>query len=201
MDFDPRKAIEWCIAVNVPNPLYGFIPGMTEYIIPDDYPIADLSQFLDVSFMTKLPTYNAKQYRELCLLPFRWLTPFLCFFEKIINAFIMLIWSIMGITAVIPPPLIKLCDKLNENIKPEDAMDLVNGLYKPSSVTSATSSQVPVDGKGVTYSGDGSSYNFIYEVQLEDGTIVKNLDTESLQKYINDNKNLDYDFANFSTIQ
>ena len=80
-------------------------------------------------------------------------------------------------------------------------MDLVNGLYKPSSVTSATSSQVPVDGKGVTYSGDGSSYNFIYEVQLEDGTIVKNLDTESLQKYINDNKNLDYDFANFSTIQ
>lgn len=201
VDFDPRKAIEWCIAVNVPNPLYGFIPGMTEYIIPDDYPIADLSQFLDVSFMTKLPTYNAKQYRELCLLPFRWLTPFLCFFEKIINAFIMLIWSIMGITAVIPPPLIKLCDKLNENIKPEDAMDLVNGLYKPSSVTSATSSQVPVDGKGVTYSGDGSSYNFIYEVQLEDGTIVKNLDTESLQKYINDNKNLDYDFANFSTIQ
>ena len=201
INFDPKKAVEWCVAVNIPNPLYGIVPGMSEYIIPDDFPIADLSQFLDVSFMTKLPTYNAKQYRELCLMPFRWLTPFLCFFEKIINSFIMLIWSIMGITAVIPPPLIKLCDKLNENIKPEDAMDLVNGLYKPSSVTSATSSQIPVDGKGVTYSGDGSSYNFIYEVQLEDGTIVKNLDAESLQKYINDNKNLDYDFANFSTIQ
>lgn len=201
VDFDPKKAIEWCVAVNVPNPLYGIVPGATQYIIPDDFPIADLSQFLDVSFMTKLPTYNAKQYRDLCLKPFRWLTPFLLFFEKIINAFIMLIWSIMGITAVIPPPLIKLSDKINENIKPEDAMDLINGLYKPSSVTTATSSNIPVDGKGVTYSGDGSSYNFVYEVQLEDGTVVKNLDAESLQKYINDNKNLDYDFANFSTIQ
>lgn len=201
VNFDPKKAVEWCVAVNVPNPLFGIVPGATQYIIPDDFPIADLSQFLDVSFMTKLPTYNAKQYRELCLKPFRWLTPFLCFFEKIINAFIMLVWSIMGITAVIPPPLIKLCDKLNENIKPEDAMDLVNGLYKPNSVTTATSSIIPVDGVGVTYSGDGSSYNFVYEVQLEDGSVVKNLDAESLQKYINDNKNLGYDFANFSTIQ
>ena len=198
VDFDPKKAVEWCVAVNVPNPLYGIIPGMTQYIIPDDFLIADLSQFLDVSFMAKLPTYNAKQYRELCLKPFRIFTTFLCFFEKIINAFIMLIWSIMGITAIIPPPLIKLCDKLNENLKPEDAMDIVDGLFKDGTNTSATAS---TSAMGMTYSGDGSSYNFIYEVQLEDGTIVRNLDAESLQKYIDENKGTNYDFANFSTIE
>ena len=203
VDFDPKKAVEWCVAVNVPNPLYGIIPGMTQYIIPDEFPIADLSQFLNVSFMAKLPTYNAKQYRELCLKPFRIFTPFLCFFEKIINAFIMLVWSIMGITAIIPPPLIKLCDKLNENLKPEDAMDIVNGLFKDSTSATASSdfqSSAEQTFKGVTYSGDGSSYNFIYEVQLEDGTIVRNLDAESLQKYIDENKGTNYDFANFSTI-
>ena len=130
-------------------------------------------------------------------------TPFLCFFEKIINAFIMLVWSIKGITAIIPPPLIKLCDKLNENLKPEDAMDIVNGLFKDSTSATASSdfqSSAEQTFKGVTYSGDGSSYNFIYEVQLEDGTIVRNLDAESLQKYIDENKGTNYDFANFSTI-
>jgi hypothetical protein len=198
VNFDPKKAIEWCVAVNVPNPLFGIIPGMTQYIIPDEFPIADLSQFLDVSFMAKLPTYNAKQYRELCLKPFRIFTTFLCFFEKIINAFIMLVWSIMGITAIIPPPLIKLCDKLNENLKPEDAMDVVDGLFKDGSNTSATASS---NSMGMTYSGDGSSYNFIYEVQLEDGTVVRNLDAESLQRFIEENKETNYDFANFSTIE
>jgi hypothetical protein len=198
VNFEPRRVVEWCVAVNIPNPLYGIIPGMTQYIIPDDFPIADLSQFLDVSFMAKLPTYNAKQYRELCLKPFRIFTIFLCFFEKIINAFIMLVWSIMGITAIIPPPLIKLCDKLNENLKPEDAMDIVDGLFKDGSNPSATASFNPF---GMTYSGDGSSYNFVYEVELEDGTVVRNLDAESLQKYIDENKETNYDFANFSTIE
>ena len=77
-------------------------------------------------------------------------------------------------------------------------MDIVDGLFKDGSNTSATASS---DGMGMTYSGDGSSYNFIYEVELEDGTVVRNLDAESLQRFIEENKETNYDFANFSTIE
>jgi hypothetical protein len=77
-------------------------------------------------------------------------------------------------------------------------LKLNNIYFNEKDTPSATAS---TSAMGMTYSGDGSSYNFIYEVQLEDGTIVRNLDAESLQKYIDENKGTNYDFANFSTIE
>jgi len=188
--FKPEKLMEWCTAVNVPNPLFGSVPNVSRYLIPDDYVIADLNEFLSVGFEAKLPVYTAKQYRDLCLRPFRIFNVFLCFIEKIINSFIMLIWSIMGITAVIPPPLIKLCKKIPENVDMRDLRDLVSGLFKDSELSVAKSDETT-----------GSSYDFIYEVKLPDGSVRKDLDRESVQKLIEQNKGLDFDFLNFETLE
>ena len=197
--FKPEKLIEWCIAVNVKNPLYGKIAGMGEYLIPDDFIIADLNEFLNVGFEAKLPIYTAKQYRDLCLRPFRLFNVFLCFIEKIINSFIMLIWSVMGITAVIPPPLLKLCKRLPENIDPKDLRDLMNGMYKDDDLSVVNPKLTTEDLKNPDKST--GSYDFIYEVKLPDGTIKKDIDRDAVQKLIDQNKGLDFDFLNFETLE
>jgi hypothetical protein len=203
--FKPEKLVEWCIAVNIPNPLNGSIPGFSEYLIPDDYIIADLNEFLDVGFEAKLPIYTAKQYRDLCLRPFRLFNVFLCFIEKIVNAFIMLIWAIMGITAVIPPPLLKLCKRLPENMDPKDLQDVVNGMYKDDDLNIVSPNLSTEDLKkygpeGPEGPGKGS-YDFIYEIKLPDGTIKKDLNRDQVQKIMNDNKELNFDFLNFETLE
>ncbi len=195
--FNPEKIIEWCIAVNVKNPIRGTGPFTSEYLIPDDYVIADLNEFLSVSFWVKLPVYTAKQYRDLCLKPFRLFTVILCLIERIINSFIMLIWSILGITAVIPPPLIKLCNKIPENVEPKDLRDLLNGLYSDSNLSVVSPTATTEDllkGTGGANAPTGDSYDFIYEVKLPDGTIRRDLDRDEVQKLIDQNKGLDFDF-------
>jgi len=190
--FNPQKVSEWCASVNVPNPLFGIVPNVSRYLIPDDYVIADLNEFLNVGFMAKLPSYTAKQYRDLCKKPFRLFNVFFCFIEKIINSFIMLIWSIMGITAVIPPPLIKLCKRIPENIDIKDLQDLVSGSFKDSEISF---------GKLNDDQTTGASYDFIYEVKLPDGTVRKDIDRESVQNLIDQNKGLNFDFLNFETLE
>ncbi len=203
--FKPEKLVEWCVAVNVKNPLFGTVAGMSQYLIPDDYIIADLNEFLSVGFEVKLPIYTAKQYRDLCLRPFRLFNVFFCLIEKLINAFIMLIWSVMGITAVIPPPLLKLCkripDPLDEDATPnmpiQDLQDLINGLYKDDDLNVAdpklTTEQLQKTPTG--------GYDFIYEVKLPDGTVRKDLDRNAVQKIIDKNKDLNFDFLNFETLE
>lgn len=203
--FKPEKLVEWCVAVNVKNPLFGTISGVSEYLIPDDYIIADLNEFLSVGFEVRLPIYTAKQYRDLCLRPFRLFNVFFCLIEKLINSFIMLIWSVMGITAVIPPPLLKLCkripDPLDEDATPnmpiQDLRDLINGLYKDDDLNVAdpklTTEELQKEPTG--------GYDFIYEVKLPDGTTRKDLDRNAVQKLINKNKDLNFDFLNFETLE
>jgi hypothetical protein len=197
--FKPEKLIEWCVAVNVKNPLYGKVTGMGEYLIPDDFVIADLNEFLNVGFEAKLPVYTAKQYRDLCLRPFRLFSVFLCFIEKIINSFIMLIWSVMGITAVIPPPLLKLCKRLPENIDPKDLRDLMDGMYKDDDLSVVNPKLTTEDLKNTDKST--GSYDFIYEVKLPDGTTRKDLDRSAVQNIIDQNKGLNFDFLNFETLE
>jgi hypothetical protein len=45
------------------------------------------------------------------------------------------------------------------------------------------------------------SYDFIYEVKLPDGTIKKDIDRDAVQKLIDQNKGLDFDFLNFETLE
>ncbi len=179
--FNPEKVAQWCIQSNAKK------SGTNEYLMDDDFPLADLNQFLSVAFQANLPIYTAKQYRDMCLKPFRQFSPFLCLLERIINGFIMLVWSIMGISAIIPPPLLKLCNKINENININDFNSILSGVFD----------DINRGGNG----GTNDEYSFVYEVKLPNGGIQRSLDRDSIQKFINDNEGLNFDFLNFETIE
>lgn len=110
----------------------------------------------------------------------------------------MLIWSVMGITAVIPPPLIKLCKRIPENINPKDLREVMSGLFKDGDLNVA---DPKLSTEELKNTATGDSYDFIYEVKLPDGTVKRQLDTEAVKKIMEDNKNLNFDFLNFETLE
>ena len=165
-----------------------------DYLFPDDFKLVDMSQFLNVIFNVKLPEYSSIQFRqnpniggsligqlkinkpnldipnapEVPNLPgFSCGGGFLCFVEALINSIINFVWSLLGIEVVIEAPQIKLCN----GKKPKDAADIQKN----------SKNDQDLDG-------------FYYEVQLENGKTQKFLNYEELQSFIDDNKDLNYDF-------
>jgi len=187
--FNPDKISEWVQKSRIKNPLFGEY-GQPEYTF-DDFPLADLNQFFSIPFEGKLPTYTGKQFRETFSQGLRISIPFFCLFERIINGFIMLIWSIMGITAIIPPPLIKICNKLNENIDIEDLQSILSGMYSAKDNDGAY---------GYTTSDEQHPLSFVYDIKMPDGSIRKDLNREEILKIIEENKDFDFDFSNFETL-
>ena len=174
--FKPEKLAEWFALSKLPT-------------IPDDFDLADLSEFLNVAFNVKLPTYNKKQYSGIKpTLPLRLLTSLFCFIEKLINGVIDFVWSTLGIEAVIPPPHIKLCSGSDlESMNPEDIAKVLNGEIPRGANDGGTDNDG--DGKNDDFEG------FYYEVELPDGSTKRFLDREQLDKFIEDNKDINYDFT------
>jgi hypothetical protein len=173
--FKPEKIAEWLALSKLPT-------------IPDNVDLADLSEFLNVAFNVKLPTYTKSQYKEIDpRMPLRFLTSLFTFIEKLINGIINFIWSTLGIEAVIRPPHIKLSsDSDILSMDPKDISRVLNGEI-PNGKGDGDGS---VDG-GVDDDFDG----FYYEVELPDGTIKRFLDREELDRFIDDNKDINYDFT------
>lgn len=174
--FKPEKIAEWAALSKLPT-------------IPDNVDLADLSEFLNVAFNVKLPTYTKGQYSEIDpRMPLRLITSLFCFVENLINGIIDFIWSTLGIEAVIPPPHIKLCSDTDlSTMNPEDISKVLNGEIPKGSGDGGTDSNG--DGKNDDFDG------FYYEVELPDGSTKRFLDREQLDKFIEDNKDINYDFT------
>ena len=171
-----------------PNDILKNLPKHNgKYALPDNFEIADLTKFLNVSFMASLPTYDAKTIRENPKLPFMIFDPVLCFIEKLINGFIDFIWSTLGIEAIIKPPHIKLC----RSKTPEEANKLQNG-EAPKSPSDTTPDATQIDST-IPYQDKKASDSFIYEVKLPDGKVITLKNDEELQNFIDQNKNLGFD--------
>ena len=142
---------------------------------------ADLSEFFSAPFLPKLPTYNIKQIKTNPELPFRQFWPFMCLIEKIINGIIDFIWSTLGLEAILKAPHIKLCSKAKEPglIEATDLMKVLNGESPGGSNIGSV---------------DNIDDLFVYDITLDDGTIIKGLNYEDMEKFISDNKDLGYDF-------
>jgi len=204
--FEPKKLAEWCALVKVPNPKppnvapkipdgfnlptdlpYKDASPKGKFLIPDDYELVDLNQVISMPFMPKLPTYTARQYRENCVRPVKLIVPFLCLFEKVINGIIDFIWSTLGLEALIPAPHIKLCSKSPD----PDISDLVKikkDLEKDSSEPTKDTGNTNKDNDVPTDAG------FLYDITLDNGTVVKGLNYDELQKYIKVHEDIGYDF-------
>ncbi len=160
----------------------------------DDYELADLSKFFSAPFLAKLPTYTLGNFKQKIrvgdpLFPMKLVTPSFCFIEKIINGFIDFIWSLMGIEPLIKPPHIKLCP---ETTKPEDIQKILNGESpktgekKNENITEVMSTEPYVERIGVD--------SFIYQVKMANGEVKEFIDRNSLDKFIEDNKDINFEF-------
>jgi hypothetical protein len=165
------------------------VKSMGKYALPDNYEIANLNKFLNVSFMANLPTYTVKDIRENPTFPFTLFKPVLCLIEKLINAFIDFIWSTLGIEVIIPPPHIKLCKEMT----PEEINKLQNGSSPTSNdaanLTDAYTQILSTD----PYSESKPEDSFIYEIKLPNGKIVTARNEDELNKFMEENKDLGYD--------
>jgi hypothetical protein len=219
--FNPDKITEWLSKATIPNPKpptdipdtpsipngkdlptdqeYKDAVPKGKFSIPDDFDLANLDEFLSMPFMPKLPTYTARQFREMPDRPFKLFWPFICMIEKIINGIIDFIWSTLGIEAIIPPPHIKLCSKSKDpgQMDADELNKLLNGdTPKGDSkfeVNRETGELVPILPDLLNSSGPAED-GFIYDVTLDDGTLVKDLNYEQLQKFISDNQDIGYNY-------
>jgi hypothetical protein len=73
---------------------------------------------------------------------------------------------LLGISAIIPPPHIDLCKKIN-NPTFSDIMGIINGNFK--------------------YTGE--QYDFSYDISLSTGIKISDLDSVALKRWIDENKN------------
>ena len=172
------------------------------YALPDDFELADLSKFLNVAFLGQLPTYTTQDMREQGKnIPKRVFSPIICFIEKLINGIIDFIWSILGIECIIPPPHIKLCkDDDPEAMDPEALNKILDG-EAPGGGAGATASGSDVDFKTQVVATDPEVSvqsppleMYVYEITLSDGKVIRAADREELDKFIQEHKDLGYDF-------
>jgi len=150
---------------------------------------ADLSKYISADPVPTLPTYTVDQYKNLLkgMQPLR-LTIIFDMLKKFINGVIDFIWSLFGIEALIKPPHVKgLSNGSNDanssgSTSPEDVMSVVNR----------------IEPKGASMSGGLDNtilQSFIYEVKLPDGKTKTFLDKEELDKFIDENSDLAFDFT------
>jgi hypothetical protein len=158
----------------------------------------DMSQVFQFPILGKLPTLNLEQFLNFIQDKdstgkkmisahqsfLKLLTNILCLIEAIINSFIDLVWSVAGITAIMPPPHIKLCRKTNEDLSPKEIMDILNGTYTDI-ITQDT-----VGGE------DTNVYDFAFDIKLPDGTNVRDLNRTQLQDWMTEHSNYNYEFFN-----
>ena len=187
INFNPSLISNWVSMATMTNPLKG------GFLYADDFELADLSKYFSASFIPPLPTYTAGHIREMIKnksnFPTKLFSPIICFIEKIVNGFIDFIWSTLGIELAIKPPHIKLCsDPLTSN--PEDIQKILNGQSPNSSSVDNNVTEVTNTSPFETKS---STDSFLYEVKLPDGTLKTFLDRDSLDQFINENKDINFD--------
>jgi hypothetical protein len=168
-------------------------------------PVADLSKYISINMIPKLPTYTPDQYKDLLkgAQPLRLLTIFQMM-QKFINKVIDFIWSLLGIEALIKAPHIKIVPEDTTNMSPEDIKKVLDGI-EPKGATSS-SAFPPSDGSFTPNPITGSNTNavdtlnpaiqgFMYEVKLPDGTTKSFLNRDDLDLFIEQNKDLNYEFT------
>jgi hypothetical protein len=165
------------------------------FLFEDDYELADLSKFFSAPFISPLPTYTAGHFRDMIKLkskfPFKLFFPTLCFIEKIVNGFIDFVWSTLGIEILIKPPHIKLCSTSDpETASPIELLKTLNGEKPTSSNSDNNTTEVTSTDP---FQSQLASDSFLYEVKLPDGTVKTFLDRDGLDKFMDENKDINFD--------
>ena len=184
------------VASNVGNAVGGVASKVSDKISAG---IADLSKYISINMIPKLPSYTADQYKNLLkgVQPTRLLVIFQMM-QKFINGVIDFIWSLLGIEALIKAPHIKIVPEDTTSMSPEDIKKILDGI-EPSGATSSNGNNIPnpITGSNTNAidSLNPAIQGFMYEVKLPDGTTKTFLDRDQLDLFIEQNKEFDFDFT------
>jgi hypothetical protein len=176
-----KKSIDVKLPKSLQDLVKNIKPHCGTFAIPD-LPIIKLPDFLSLPFMPRLPEYTPSDYRINPKMSIAFSDSILCLIEKFINALIDLIWSILGIEAILPPPHIILCKKKNAN----ETNKLKDGDTEKDNKGTEIESTIP-------FKSNNLNDYFVYEVVFEDGTKETIKDYESLQKFMDENKDINFD--------
>ena len=178
-------------------------PHGGSYALADDFGLGNLPEFLDIAFLARLPVYSARDMREQGPnITKRLSLPIFCFIEKLINGFIDFVWSTLGIEPIMPPPHIKLCksgnpDSMDEDEKKKllDGEDPANAAAGTGGVGGAGESPATTEVLGTEpfMSQNPPLPSFVYEVKMPDGSVKTFLDKESLDSFMEENRQIGFD--------
>jgi hypothetical protein len=157
-----------------------------------------------------LPTYTLKQFKDLIFgmglskppkLKFPFLpliSAILCLIEAIINGFIDFVWALVGLVdpksgrwIVLKPPYLNFCRNSNDQITVKDMMDIMNGNFAPPRPSQDGAPSGTASSSGAPAS---PSYNFVFDITTSDGRNVKDLNQQELDKWMEENKDLEFSF-------
>ena len=179
-------------------PLPKGVPGHKgPYALPDDFELVDLPKFLNVAFLAQLPTYTVRDIREQGKnIPMRLFQPIICFIEKLINGIIDFVWATLGIEAIIPPPHIKLCSSDDpEAMDPNELGKILNGETPGGATASEVDFKTEVLATEPEYSEQEPPLEkYVYDVKLQNGETKRFLDRESLDQFMEENRDIGFDF-------
>lgn len=159
-----------------------------DWLISDDTEIDNIIDVINIALIKPLPIYTYGALRQNPKILSLSLRPILNLLEKIINGIIKFLWSILGIEAIIKVPKVKLssddgslsAEELSKLINNDSVDDLLNPIDESEDDGSAD--------------GTGSKLNqFVYEVKLPNGDIVKKTSLEELNKYMENNSEFNYE--------
>jgi len=136
---------------------------------PDNFQF-DLSKVIKIAFLPPLPTYTKEQFATQIGKPMKYITSIFVLVFEFINSYIEMIMShIMSLDAIkgFKIPKIKIPRK--------DGVSLV-------------------DITNILKASDGINSEFIFDIELPDGTKLNSLKTDDLEKWISENKDIAIDF-------
>ena len=175
--FDPAKLTNWLR--KLPN-------------LNDDYKF-DLSQIFSAPFIFKLPIVNKEQLIIILTQGgnkiLKMMTSVFTLFEEVLNSIIQFIFDMFNIGVLFPPPKLKLSQFSSESMTEEELEILLKQLDQ-----------------SFTYleQGNTEKYNqsveeitkpfYVYNIQLNDGTIISDLNSDEVDKFIAENSNIKFNF-------
>ena len=157
--------------------------------------IADMSKYIKTNISPLLPSYTPDQYKDYLkgVQPVRLLAIFKML-QKFINSVLDFIWSLFGIEALIKVPHITIVPENVEDMSPEDIKKVLDGI-EPKGATNSTPNPITGSNTNVIDTLNPAVQGFMYEVKLPDGTTKSFLNREDLDLFIEQNKDLNYDFT------
>lgn len=176
--FDPLKISDWISKAFAKK-------DDGAWLLDGSVEIDDISEIINIAFIKPPPIYTVGMLRANPNIFSLILKPILCFIEKIINSIIKFIWAVLGIEAIIKVPQIKLCD---DNLSPEELSELINNDNVDDLLNPDENTQ-----NGINGNGDTKLDQFVYEIKLPNGEIVRKPNLEELNKFIQENEGFNFE--------